>query len=111
MEASGYAVNFLEQLGLDPETFTWHDLALCDGIPDADVYFDKYENDKTVARQIDEMCLHCPVLKQCAETGMKNRERGVWGGIYWNGSGKPDANFNAHKSEETWTQIRERLSE
>lgn len=104
-------MNILEAMGLDPDTFTWHDLALCDGVPNADMYFDDYESDKTVARQVDEMCLHCPVMKQCAETGQRNKEQGVWGGIYWNGSGKPDKNRNEHKSEETWAKIRERLSE
>lgn len=111
MEASSHTVISLESLGLDPETFTWHDLALCDGVDEPDLYFDKYESDKTVAKQIDEMCLHCPVMKQCAQTGMERGEKGVWGAIYWNGAGNPDANFNAHKTEEVWEKIRERMTE
>lgn len=111
MEASSYTVSLLDEMGLDPETFTWHDLAMCDGIDEPDFYFEKYESDKTIAKQIDEMCLHCPVMKQCAQTGMENGERGVWGGIYWNGSGKPDANYNEHKTAEVWEEIRKRMHE
>ena len=102
-------MNLLEQLGLDPTTFTWHDLALCNKIDSPDLFFEDYEKSQNVAKQIDDMCLHCPVMKQCAEAGMDGQQ-GVWGGIYWNGSGKADTNKNSHKTEETWNQIKERLA-
>ena len=111
MEVAGDSVNLLELLGFDEETFTWQDLALCAYTPYPDTFFEKYEKDKTVARQVDEMCLHCPVMKQCAQYAMENDLRGVWGGIYWNGSGAPDKDMNAHKTDEVWAEIRERLSE
>ena len=104
-------MNFLEMMGLDPDTFTWHDLALCNGIDDADLFFEKYESDKNVARQVDDMCLHCPVMKQCAQTGMEEKQQGVWGSVYWNGAGEPDANRNEHKTPEVWAMVRERMTE
>ena len=103
-------MNLLEQLGLDPETFTWHDLAACVGIENADIFYDRYETDKRTAKQVDEMCLHCPVMKQCAQAGM-NGETGVWGAVYWNGNGKPDASKNEHKTEDVWWRIREAMQE
>ena len=100
-------MNLLEQMGLDPDTFTWHDLAACDGVEEPDIFYDKYESDKTLAKQVDQMCIHCPVAKQCAETAMKNKEVGVWGGVYWNGSGRADESKNDHKTPEVWEQIAE----
>lgn len=102
-------MTLLEQLGLDPDDFVWQDLALCDGM-DPELFYSKYENNEEDARQTDEVCLHCPVMKECGLRGMQG-ETGVWGGIYWNGSGKPDEARNAHKTPEVWARIRERMSE
>lgn len=104
-------MSILDQLGIDPDDFTWHDLALCDGIDDPEVFFDDYEKNVNVARAVDEMCLSCPVMAACARDGQEGKRTGVWGGIYWNGNGKPDTNRNAHKTDEDWAAIRERLSE
>jgi hypothetical protein len=101
-------VSLLDELGIDPEDFTWHDLALCDGM-DPELFYSKYESDEEVAKQVDEACLSCPVMKQCGLRGPTG-EHGVWGGIYWNGSGKPDVNRNSHKTPDVWDQIRERLA-
>jgi hypothetical protein len=103
-------VSLLDELGIDPEDFTWHDLALCDGIEDPEIFFSKYEADEEVAKQADQVCLHCPVMKQCALMGQKG-EYGQWGGIFWNGSGKPDKNRNSHKTPEVWAEIEKRLNE
>ena len=100
-------MSLLDELGIDPEDFTWHDLSLCDGM-DPELFFSKYESDEEVARQVDQICLHCPVMKECGLRGPQG-EHGVWGGIYWNGSGKPDKNRNAHKTPEIWDAIRGRL--
>jgi hypothetical protein len=76
---------------------------------DPELFYSKYENDEEVAKQVDQACLSCPVMKQCGLRGPQG-EHGVWGGIYWNGSGKPDNNRNSHKTPEIWEDIRERLA-
>lgn len=97
-----------DQLGLDPDDFSWRDLGTCSRIkiesPEDDLFFDRYENDTEMAKQVDQMCLHCPAMKQCFFAG-SDGQQGVWGGVYWNGSGKPDKNKNAHKTEEDWEAI------
>ena len=102
----------LDALGLNPndEDFTWERLALCDGMP-TNWFYDDYESNETTAKQVDEVCLHCPVMAICANVGRSNKEYGVWGSIYWNGSGKPDKNRNAHKTPEVWTSIREMIQQ
>lgn len=102
-------LSILDSLGIDPENFTWENLAICQGMP-TDWFFDQYEADVTVAKQIDEACLSCPVMAMCANKGREDKEHGVFGGIYWNGSGKPDKNKNNHKTPEVWEQIRDRLT-
>src|SRR5665647_165799 len=102
-------MTLLEELGIDPSAFIWEDLALCNGM-DTNLFFDDYEAGKQVARQIDECCLSCPVFKECQTQGVDGNY-GVFGAIYWNGSGRPDVNRNEHKTEAVWQRIRERLVE
>jgi hypothetical protein len=103
----------LDELGLDPDDFEWKDLSLCKSIPlstpDDDLFFDRYESDTESAKATDSMCLHCPVISQCFMAGSEG-QYGVWGGVYWNGSGKPDKNKNSHKTDEVWDEIRARVS-
>jgi hypothetical protein len=101
-------VGLLEELGIEPRDFQWQDLALCRGMNPA-FFFEDYENDIEVAKQVDQCCLACPAIKECATMGL-NGEYGVFGGVYWNGSGRPDVNRNAHKTDEINSKIRERLS-
>lgn len=112
--SGGLRLSILAELGLDPEEFGWQDLALCKNYEikghREDVFFDKYESDPETARAVDEMCLSCPVMKQCGLAGMDG-EQGVYGGIYWNGSGKPDQARNLHKTPEVWERVWERLAE
>lgn len=96
-------------LGIDPDDFVWQDLALCANDANPTHFYEDYETDDEVARQVDQMCLSCPVMEACAKQGMQG-EHGVWGGIYWNGAGKPDKARNAHKTEEVWNEIRDRLA-
>jgi hypothetical protein len=98
----------LSALGIDLEALEWKDLALCDGMP-TNMFYDEYESDENVAKVVDEMCLSCPVMKQCLLSGMENDEWGVWGGIYLMGGNK-DRNRNSHKTEDIWEAIRERVS-
>lgn len=101
--------SLLDELGIDPESFEWNDLALCRNIeiegPETDAFFDQYESDEEAAKATDQMCLHCPVIRECFFAGSQGQQ-GVWGGVYWNGAGKPDKNKNSHKTEETWDEIR-----
>ena len=99
----------LSALGIDLEELQWQDLALCEGMS-TNMFYDDYESDVGVARVVDEACLSCPVMAQCLDRGVENSEWGVWGGIYLS-SGKPDMNRNAHKTQQVWDQIKERVSD
>lgn len=99
-------MSFLDDLGLDPDSLEWHHLSLCDGMP-LNWFYDLYESDVEVARQVDAVCLACPVIGECGLQGAGG-EYGVWGGIYWAGNGKQDRAKNSHKTPEVWTAIQER---
>jgi hypothetical protein len=98
--------DLLGELGLDPDHLEWHQLALCDGM-DLNWFYDLYESDQEVAKQVDNICLACPVIQECGLRGA-NGEHGVWGGIYWAGNGKPDKAKNSHKTPEVWSEIKRR---
>jgi len=82
-------------LGIDELDIKWYHLAACKEMP-INWFYDEYENDKELAKQIDQVCLHCPVIKMCHQQGVKNKEKGVWGGIYMD-LGRPDKQHNSHK--------------
>lgn len=96
--------NIINDLGLDPKNLKWYQLAACINA-DINMFYDDYETDKFVSDQVDEMCLHCPVIKQCYNEGVKNKERGVWGGIYMD-LGRVDKENNAHKTQDTWKRLK-----
>lgn len=100
-------MNLVEALGLDPEHLEWQQLALCRGT-DIAWFYDLYESDVEIAKQVDQMCLSCPVIKECGAAG-QDGEAGVWGGLYWT-NGKPDKTKNSHKSEAVWEAIRKKYS-
>lgn len=102
------AASALTILGIDLDDLEWQDLSLCPGM-DTNLFYDGYESDENVAKMVDELCLSCPVMKQCLERGIENNEWGVWGGIYLT-SGKQDINRNSHKTPDVWEQIREKIS-
>ena len=99
----------LDLLGIDEEELDWHRLAMCRGM-DRELFYDKYEADEKVAQATDEICLSCPVLRECLLQGIENNEHGVWGGIYLD-RGKPDMNRNTHKTQETWAELEERIGD
>lgn len=66
--------------------------------------FDKYDNGGASSENADRLCLTCPVIKECFEAGSRG-EHGQWGGIYWNGNGKPDLRSNEHKSDEYLNEV------
>jgi hypothetical protein len=102
--------SLLEELGIDPEEFEWTQLGICTNSDfDQNDFYDEYENSVEHAKLIDQMCLACPVMKQCANSAMINKETGVWGAIYWDGTGKPSDSKNEHKDPETWKRIARKL--
>ncbi len=96
--------NIIEQLGLDSDNLKWYQLAACSGA-DINLFYDTYEMDNQIALQVDQMCLHCPVIKQCYNEGTTNKEKGVWGGIYLD-LGRIDKENNNHKTQEIWKRLK-----
>lgn len=98
--------NILNSLGIDENDLDWKDLAICKGI-ETNLFFDKYESDINIAKNIDEMCISCPVSSFCYEFGTKNKEEGVWGGVYLS-TGLVDKSKNLHKTSDTWKKIKKK---
>jgi hypothetical protein len=96
--------SILNDLGIDKDEFDWFSLAICRGM-DTNLFFDKYETDINIAKNIDEACMSCPVAKICYQTGVENDEYGVWGGVYLS-SGSIDSSKNMHKTVEIWKKIK-----
>ena len=96
--------NILNDLGVDTEDFDWWHLAVCRGM-DTNLFYDKYEMDVNIAKNIDDACMSCPVMKMCYQSGVDNSEYGVWGGDYMS-SGEIDKSKNLHKTPEVWKKLR-----
>lgn len=92
-------------LGVDPDELEWQDFAVCVGQP-VNLFYDDYESNQRTAKNVDQMCLSCPIRAICLASGVENNEWGVWGGVYLS-SGKPDENRNGHKTADIWQQIKE----
>lgn len=101
-------ISYLDKLNIDPDELEWQDLSLCDGA-DTEEFFDKYERSPRLAQQVDEMCLACPVMKQCTEFAQRRGETGVWGAVYYV-NGRADRYKNAHKTAEVWQRIKDKLT-
>lgn len=99
-------MSLIEELGLDADHLQWYQLALCEGT-DINWFYDLYESDTELAKQVDQMCLSCPVISECYNFAQDNGEYGVWGGLYWN-NGKPDRAKNSHKTPEILKKIGEK---
>lgn len=95
--------SILDALGLDSEDLEWHDLAICHNMPLSRFYED-YESNARRARLTDQICLSCPVRKQCLQAGIENNEWGVWGSIYLE-NGRISESKNAHKTQDIWDEI------
>jgi hypothetical protein len=106
--------SLLDELGLDEQTLTWRQLALCGGRNPGDEgmdlnwFFDDYENDKELAAAMDDVCLSCPVMKQCLAEAIQKKDYGLRGGIFL-ANGKVDKEANSHKTEEVWEKIEEKV--
>ena len=68
--------NILNDLGVDTDDFDWWHLGICRGM-ETNLFYDKYEADPNVAKNIDEACLSCPVIKMCYESGKEHAEYAV----------------------------------
>ena len=96
--------DILNNLGVDEDDFDWFHLAICRGM-DTNLFYDKYESDPNIAKNIDEMCMSCPVVSICYQSGIDNNEYGVWGGVFLN-SGLIDKSKNLHKTSEIWKRLK-----
>ena len=99
--------DLFDELGLDENELEWYDLAACRGLPEklTNIFFDDYETDSVISEQADQMCVSCPVAKQCLLEGLRTRSYGLWGGVFLDYTGKPAPKFNKHKTDETWKQL------
>ena len=87
----------------------WVSEALCAGT-DTEKYFDKYELDEDCAKEVDRMCMSCPVIKECFEEGVKTESYGVWGGVFLN-EGRLDNVRNSHKTNSVWKRVLSLISD
>ena len=90
--------------GIDELDIKWYHLSACKEMP-INWFYDDYETDKELAKQVDQICLHCPVAKICHSEGVSNKEKGVWGGVYMD-LGRPDKQHNSHKTSEILKQLK-----
>lgn len=97
--------DIVSDLGLDETNLKWYQFAACSNM-ETNWFYDLYETDVQIAKQADNVCLHCPVAKICFREGVRGKEYGVWGGVYLN-IGRIDRSANSHKTEEVWDRLRE----
>ena len=71
---------------------------------DFNLFFDKYEEDHSLAKKVDLLCIKCPAQRQCLAYAVSNKEWGVWGGVYFE-DGKISKEFNQHKTKEDWFEV------
>lgn len=96
--------SIISDLGLDEDDIKWYQFAACNNM-ETNWFYDLYETDIHIAKQTDEVCLHCPVARACLKEGISNREFGVWGGVYLN-LGRIEKTSNSHKTEAVWENLR-----
>jgi hypothetical protein len=87
---------------------SWRDEAKCLDM-DTNLFFGRYEDDRSFAASVDKLCRSCPVNNQCFAVGVSNKEWGVWGGVYLR-DGTIDKEFNAHKTKRDWFETWQALT-
>lgn len=87
----------------------WRDYGNCAEAPDPEAWFDVYEDNPNVRSAVDAICMSCPVQKLCFSYGVSHKEWGNWGGVYLV-DGKPDKEYNNHRSTDDWTVLWEALT-
>ena len=80
----------------------WQDSAKCIDW-DINLFFDSYEEDLELRKDVDEFCSTCPVRRECFATGVSQKAVGIWGGVYLD-NGKISREFNRHRTKEDWAQ-------
>jgi len=103
MEFGNFRSNMSKSLK-NKSDLKWRDFSACHGM-DTNLFFDKYELDVNIAKNVDEACLSCPVIDICYATAVKNKEYGVWGGIYLS-AGEIDKQRNTHKTKDVWKRLK-----
>lgn len=98
------SLSLVDFFNLDSKDFEWQKIAPCRSYEDPDLFFEAYEEDDQTARVVDQICLHCPVVKQCFASGVKGKEVGVWGGVYLK-NGKYDRDQNSHKDTDVLKEL------
>lgn len=78
----------------------WKDEAHCLDMEVND-FFDNYEEDLEVRKDVDSICQSCPVRRICFAAGISNKEWGVWGGIYLE-NGDVSREFGSHRKKADW---------
>lgn len=86
----------------------WREQGKCANF-DPDLWFDQYEEDQSIRKIVDDLCISCPVQQQCFGTGVTGKEWGVWGGVYLK-DGSIDQEFNSHKTSDDWAALWESLT-
>lgn len=86
----------------------WKDRAACQGM-DTELFFDKYEEDVNVRAATEDVCMNCPVVRDCLATGVSQKGTGVWGGIYLE-NGEISREFSKHLSKKDWGEKWKRLT-
>ena len=71
---------------------------------DINKFFDEYEENLEIRKQVDALCISCQYTQRCNATALSKKETGVWGGIYFV-EGKVSAEFNSHKTNEDWYKV------
>lgn len=72
-------------------------------------FFEGYESEPELAKLVDGICKDCPVIKECFEFGTTTGQSGVFGGVYLN-RGNIDHIRNAHKTEDDWAELTEKIN-
>jgi hypothetical protein len=80
----------------------WKEQARCLNF-DTNLFFEDYEEDVELRKDIDELCAECPVVRQCFAVGISNKGWGVWGGVYME-NGKISREFNRHRTKADWAE-------
>ena len=104
-------VSLFEELGLDPDNFTWEQLAGCNNM-DSQInwFFDDYEQDPIIAKNATQICYNCPVVKACFEWATEAKAEGLHGGVYMV-NGKVDRARNKNKTKGEWEWLEKQLGQ
>jgi hypothetical protein len=86
----------------------WIDEAICKG-DEVNQFFDDYEEDLELRKDIDSLCAMCPVARECFAFGISQKSWGVHGGVYLE-TGKVSREFNRHKSKDDWAKTWQNLT-